>query len=226
MKISHLHHSSGWILRKLECLRTEESQLQWRERILVIFETWAFDQIQNFNLCSYRIRSNLWVHGPIGACYPARDSKVETSSNFYSLSNSAQALVTSYHFILLLSLRLPSAGGVYSPGYAFAETTLVSRFWVFLFNIIHFLHQIIITDSFFLPKYFLFYFRLNKKDVTFTSVVEDIWSNQCDFEIKHLFLAKYIIHDWWIFSYFFAKWTRWIMSASFFNSRWGRPYET
>ena len=61
-------------------------------------------------------------------------------------------------------------------------------------------------------------FRLNKKDVTFTSVVEDIWSNQHKFEIKHLFLAKYSIHDWWVFSYFFAKWGRWISSASFLNS--------
>ena len=118
----------GWILRKLECLPTEGSQLQWRERILVIFETWAAGKIQNFELGSYRIRSNLWVHGPIGACYLARDCKVETSIKFYSFSNPAQALVTIYHFIRLLSLRLPSAGGVYSPGYAFADTTLVSRF--------------------------------------------------------------------------------------------------
>ena len=66
--------------------------------------------------------------------------------------------------------------------------------------------------------YFLSDFRLNKKDVTFTSVVEDIWSNQHKFEIKHLFLAKYSIHDWWVFSYFFAKWGRWISSASFLNS--------
>ena len=28
--------------------------------------------------------------------------------------------------------RLPSAGGVYSPGYAFADTTLVSRFYISL----------------------------------------------------------------------------------------------
>ena len=111
----------GWILRKLECLPTEGSQLQWRGGMLVIIETWAADQNQYLNLGSYRIRSNLWVHGTIGACYLARDSKVET------------ALVTTYHLLLPFSLRLPSAGGVYSPGYAFADTTLVARFWKTLF---------------------------------------------------------------------------------------------
>ena len=38
--------------------------------------------------------------------------------------------------------RLPNAGGVYSPGYAFADTTLVQR--------------------------------LTERDVTFTTVVQDI----------------------------------------------------
>jgi len=53
-----------------------------------------------------------------------------------------ECMVQSALVILQETARLPSAGGVYSPGYAFADTTLVSR--------------------------------LNKKDVTFTSVVEDI----------------------------------------------------
>jgi len=53
-----------------------------------------------------------------------------------------ECMVQSAIVILQETARLPSAGGVYSPGYAFADTTLVSR--------------------------------LNKKDVTFTSVVEDI----------------------------------------------------
>ena len=80
----------GWILRKLECLPTEGSQLKWRGGMLVIFETWASDQNQTFDLGSCRIRSNLWVHGTIGPCYPARDSEVES------------AMITSYHLDFLL----------------------------------------------------------------------------------------------------------------------------
>lgn len=53
-----------------------------------------------------------------------------------------ECLVQAALVILQEGDRLPSAGGVYSPGYAFYHTTLVAR--------------------------------LNEKDVTFTSVVEDI----------------------------------------------------
>lgn len=83
-------------------------------------------------------------------------------------------------------IRLPSAGGVYSPGYAFADTTLVSRLQIhFQLQMtqrncvpiskknksdtkpifVHAGHRHLSTN---------FSFRLNKKDVTFTSVVEDI----------------------------------------------------
>ena len=93
----------GWIPRKLECLPTEGSQLQWRGGISVIFETWAADQNQYLNLGSYRIRSNLWVHGTIGPCYPARDSKVET------------AVATTYHLEFLLLHILSVLAHLYSP---------------------------------------------------------------------------------------------------------------
>ena len=93
----------GWILRKLECLPTEGSQLQWRGGMLVIIETWAADQNQYLNLGSYRIRSNLWVHGPIGSCYSARDSKVET------------ALVTSCYLVFLFLHKLSKLGHLKSP---------------------------------------------------------------------------------------------------------------
>ena len=43
------------------------------------------------------------------------------------------SLVTFNHLLLPVSLRLPSAGGVYSPGYAFADTTLVARFSIIIF---------------------------------------------------------------------------------------------
>merc|ERR1711936_41359 len=39
-----------------------------------------------------------------------------------------ECMVQSALVILQETARLPSAGGVYSPGYAFADTTLVSRF--------------------------------------------------------------------------------------------------
>ena len=82
--------------------------------------------------------------------------------------------------------RLPSAGGVYSPGYAFADTTLVSRFT----SSFHAMNVAVdmcpnienCTLQKDLEKWevptslmlFFFFLRLNKKDVTFTSVVEDI----------------------------------------------------
>ena len=148
--------------------------------MLVIFKTWACSQNQNFELGSYRIRSNLWVHGPIGACYPARDSKVET------------ALVISCHFVFILlhissSLKSPctpclaqitkrwrcvqpriclcghhSGCQVLNP-YFLAKDYFCKFSTHEVFVLLPSL--VILSDS-----------RLNKKDVTFTSVVEDIWS--------------------------------------------------
>ena len=66
--------------------------------------------------------------------------------------------------------RLPSAGGVYSPGYAFADTTLVARFLFHLQTAVSHPSKKELIST--MPSFLLF--RLNKKEVTFTSVVEDI----------------------------------------------------
>ena len=61
------------------------------------------------------------MHGSIGHCHSERDGKVKLITYF------VVALPTPSLSETVSLPRLPSAGGVYSPGYAFADTTLVSR---------------------------------------------------------------------------------------------------
>jgi len=84
-----------------------------------------------------------------------------------------ECMVQSAIVILQETARLPSAGGVYSPGYAFADTSLVARF-LFQLQMIQDCSVPPLQKRTYINNAQFSLFRLNKKEVTFTSVVEDI----------------------------------------------------
>ena len=125
-EVTHLKnsppHLSGLILKKLECRLTEGWPPQSRERILV----------SNFGC--WKLESNSAWPNHICAGYGAT-CECMVQSAIVILQETARWLSPMFDHIgdtfLANSIflpRLPSAGGVYSPGYAFADTTLVSRF--------------------------------------------------------------------------------------------------
>lgn len=72
----------------------------------------------------HRLRVNLWVHGSGCSRYSARKQQVNTIRSFRNLSI---RLYLYFQIVFHFIARLPGRGGVLTPGFAFANTSLIDR---------------------------------------------------------------------------------------------------